>query len=256
MSEVADVVVERQGHVQLISINRSAKKNAMTAQGAELLAGAIDELDASDDLRVGVLTGRGGNFCAGMDLARFAQGERPVVPGRGFGGLVERPPNKPLVGAVEGWALGGGFELVLACDLVVAARGARFGLPEVTRGLVARGGGMLRLPRYLPRPLAMEVLLTGDVIEASRAHSWGLVNFLVPDGEALDMAMEVAERIAANAPLSLICSKQVATAAREWTDEEMWSKQSAWTDPVFASEDAREGPLAFLEQRDPNWKGH
>lgn len=257
MSGVAapEALVEERGRILIITVNRAEQKNAMTLAATKIIAEAIDHFDASTDLTVAVLTGAGDTFCAGMDLKRFAAGERPALPGRGFGGLVEAPPTKPLIAAVEGWALGGGCELALACDLVVAGSGARFGLPEVKRGLVARGGGMIRLPQRLPRAIALELLLTGDFFGAERAERFGLVNRVVPDGQALDAALELAERIAANAPLAVRASKAVATAAPGWPDEEVWERQKEFSDPVFASDDAQEGARAFVERRDPVWTG-
>ncbi|MGW2824304.1 crotonase/enoyl-CoA hydratase family protein [Streptomyces sp. NPDC001443] len=255
MSAAPEVLVSHQDGVMVITVNRPAQKNAMTLAASRLIAEALDLLDASPDLSVAVLTGAGGTFCAGMDLKRFAQGERPALPGRGFGGLVEAPPEKPIIAAVEGWALGGGCELALACDMVVAAEGARFGLPEVRRGLVARGGGMIRLPQRLPRSVAMEMLLTGDPIDAERAERLGLVNRVVPDGQALEAALGLAGRIAGNAPLAVRCAKAVAGAAPGWPQEEVWSRQAPLSDAVFASQDAVEGARAFVERRDPVWVG-
>ncbi|MFT4229554.1 MAG: crotonase/enoyl-CoA hydratase family protein [Microbacterium sp.] len=253
--DAPDAVVERRDGVLVIALNRPAQRNAMTLAAAEAIAAALDELDASDDLSVGVLTGNGGTFCAGMDLKRFAAGERPVVPGRGFAGLVEAPPRKPLIAAVEGWALGGGFEVVLACDLVVAAATAKFGVPEVKRGLVARGGGMIRLPDRLPRAIALELLLTGDPIDAARAAHFGLVNQVVDEGGALDAALELARRISANAPLATAAAKAIAVASRDWPQSEAFARQQELSDPVFASQDAREGATAFAERRAPVWRG-
>jgi enoyl-CoA hydratase len=255
MTAQPEVIAERDGAVLVISINRPEQKNAMTRTAAELLAGALDELDGDPALSVGVLTGTGGTFCSGMDLKRFAAGERPSVPGRGFGGLTERPPAKPLIAAVEGYALAGGFELVLACDLVVAARGARFGLPEVRRGLVARGGGLIRLPRLVSRAVAMELILTGDFIDADRALAMGLVNRVVADGTAAAEAIALAQRLARNAPLALSASKRVVVESADWPLGEAFARQTPITDPVFASEDAREGAVAFAEKRAPNWRG-
>jgi enoyl-CoA hydratase len=255
MTPPPELIAERDGAVLVISINRPEQKNAMTRTAAELLAGALDELDGDPALSVGVLTGTGGTFCSGMDLKRFAAGERPSVPGRGFGGLTERPPAKPLIAAVEGYALAGGFELVLACDLVVAARGARFGLPEVRRGLVARGGGLIRLPRLVSRAVAMELILTGDFIDADRALAMGLVNRVVADGAASAEAIALAQRLARNAPLALSASKRVVVESADWPLGEAFARQIPITDPVFASEDAREGAVAFAEKRVPNWRG-
>ncbi|MFJ9563900.1 crotonase/enoyl-CoA hydratase family protein [Streptomyces fuscichromogenes] len=255
MSGDPEVLVARHDRVLVITLDRPAQRNAMTLAAARVVAEAVDRLDGSPDLAAAVLTGAGGTFCAGMDLKRFAQGERPAVPGRGFGGLVEAPPKKPIVAAVEGWALGGGFELALACDMVVAAEGARFGLPEVRRGLVARGGGMIRLPQRLPRSVAMELLLTGDPIDADRAERLGLVNRVVAEGEALAAALLLAGRIAENAPLAVRCAKTVANAASGWPQDEVWQRQAPLSDAVFASADAKEGARAFVERREPVWTG-
>jgi len=204
---------------------------------------------------VGVLTGVGGTFCAGMDLKTFIAGDSPEIPGRGFGGMTQDPPRKPVIAAVEGWALAGGFELVLACDLVVAAENARFGLPEVKRGLVAGGGGALRLPGRVGLTLAMELLLTGDPITAQRAAQIGLVNRVVPDGAALDGALALAAVIAANGPMAVRASKAVAVAAADWHGAERWARQREITDPVHRSADAMEGAVAFAEKRAPVWRG-
>ena len=249
------VLVERRGGVQVITINRPQAKNALDRAVAEGVAAAVDELDASDELRVGVLTGAGGTFSAGMDLKAFLRGETPAIPGRGLCGITQTPPRKPLVGAVEGAALAGGFELLLACDLVVAAEKARFGVPEVTRSLVAAGGAALQLPRRVPYALALEMLLTGEPLGAPRAAEIGLVNRLVPEGGALDAAVALAERIAANGPLAVAATKAVARGTADWTFEEGWQRQEELVRPVFTSEDAAEGSRAFAEKRPPVWKG-
>lgn len=250
-----EVLVERQGAVQVVTINRPAARNALTAGVAKAVAAAVDELDASDDLRVGVLTGSGGTFSAGMDLKAFLAGESPSIEGRGLCGITMTPPRKPLIGAVEGWALAGGFELVLACDLVVAARTARLGLPEVKRGLVARAGGALLLPRRVPLAVALELLLTGEPIGAERAAEIGLVNRLTDDGGALTGALELAVAIAANGPLAVAATKRIARSGADWPAEDAWTNQSAIAGPVFASADAREGATAFREKRPPVWRG-
>jgi enoyl-CoA hydratase len=227
----------------------------MTKAVAEGIAQALDTLDSRSDLAVAVITGLGGNFCAGMDLKRFAAGELPKVPGRGFAGFVEAPPRKPIVAAVEGWALGGGFELALACDLAVAGRGAKFGLPEVKRGLIARAGGAVRLPRLIPRAAAMEILMTGEPISAEQADRYGLLNRVVDDGGALEAAIELAKAIAANAPLAVQAVKQLVRESGSWPDDEIFTRQTPITDAVFASRDAEEGRKAFAEKRIPVWKG-
>jgi enoyl-CoA hydratase len=256
VSPVSDeVIVERRGPVQVITINRPEAKNALNLAVAQGVAAAVDELDASDELRVGVLTGAGGAFSAGMDLKAFLTGESPALPGRGLCGITETPPRKPLIGAVEGWALAGGFELLLACDLVVAARTARFGVPEVKRSLVAAGGAALLLPKRVPLAIALEMLMTGEPIDASRAADIGLVNRLADEGGALDAAIELANVIADNGPLAVAATKQVARTTQDWSFAEGWKQQGAIVTPVFTSEDAREGATAFAEKRKPVWKG-
>jgi enoyl-CoA hydratase/carnithine racemase len=251
-----EVLVEVHGEVLVITMNRPDQRNAMTLASAEGIAAGLDLLDGDPGLRVGILTGAGGTFCAGMDLKRYVElDERPFVVGRGFGGLTERPPRKPLIAAVEGWALGGGFEMVLACDLVVAGETAQFGRPEVKRGLVARGGGLVRLSQRLPRAIALELLMTGEPITAERAEQFGLVNTLTPDGGSLGGATRLARSIAANAPLEVEVAKTVADASQGWPQEQIFELQAPFTDAVFASQDAKEGSSAFVEQRSPRWTG-
>jgi enoyl-CoA hydratase len=250
-----EVLVERRGSVQLVTINRPAARNALNGGVARAVAAAVDELDSADELRVGVLTGAGGTFSAGMDLKAFLAGESPAIEGRGLCGITMTPPRKPLIGAVEGWALAGGFELLLACDLVVAARTARFGVPEVTRSLVAGGGAALLLTRRIPQALALELLLTGDPVDAPRAAELGLVNRVVDEGQAVGAALELAERIAQNGPLAVMATKQIARSSTDWTIAEGWDRQNEIMQPVFASEDAREGATAFAEKRQPVWRG-
>lgn len=254
MSDEAVLVDARDG-VQVITINRPEAKNALNGDVARGIAAAVDELDASDELWVGVLTGAGGTFSSGMDLKAFLTGDVPLVEGRGLGGITEQPPRKPLIGAVEGWAVAGGFELLLACDLVVAAETARFGVPEVKRALVAGAGAAMLLPQRIPQTIAMEMLLTGDPISAQRAADLGLVNEVVPEGGALDAAVALAARIAANGPLAVQITKQVARSASDWSHAERWAKQGELMQPVFGSEDAIEGATAFAEKRPPVWKG-
>ncbi len=250
-----EVLVERRGAVQVITINRPAAKNALDAAVARRITHAVDELDSDPGLRAGVLTGAGGTFSAGMDLKAFLRGERPAIDGRGLCGITETPPVKPLIAAVEGWALAGGFELVLACDLVVAGHGARFGVPEVKRALVAAAGGALMLSQRIPRAVALEMLLTGDPIDSATAHAHGLVNRLVDDGGAADAAVELAGRIAANAPLAVAATKRIATSAEDWSHDDRWARQAEINAAVFTSRDAREGATAFAEKRDPVWTG-
>jgi enoyl-CoA hydratase len=250
-----EVLVERRGAVQVITINRPEARNALNAAVAVGIRDAVDELDADGDLRAGVLTGAGGTFSAGMDLKAFLKGEMPSFPGRGLCGITQTPPRKPLVGAAEGWALAGGFELLLACDLVVAGASARFGVPEVTRSLVAGAGAALLLAQRVPRALALELLLTGDPIGAARAAEIGLVNRVADDGKALDEAVGLATRIAANAPLAVMATKQIAHHGGDWPAAERWDEQARLIRPVFTSADAREGATAFAEKRAPVWQG-
>jgi enoyl-CoA hydratase len=254
MSEPA-VLTERRDGVLVITLNRPDARNAVNAALAEGVGAALDELDADDELRVGVLTGAGKGFSSGMDLKAFVAGERSYVEGRGFAGITQRSSRKPLIAAIEGFAVAGGFEVALSCDLIVASKGARLGLPEVKRSLVAAAGALFRLPRRIPYHLAMELALTGDPIDAERAHQVGLVNRLAEPGGALDAALELAGDIVGNGPLALIASKEIVQGSRDWTEEESWEKQGPIAGPVMGSEDAREGATAFAEKRDPVWKG-
>ncbi|MFF0241139.1 crotonase/enoyl-CoA hydratase family protein [Rhodococcus pyridinivorans] len=249
------VLTEFADGVAVFTLNRPEAKNAVNLEVSEALAAAIDEFEARPDLTIGILTGAGGTFCAGMDLKAFARGERPSIPGRGFGGLTEAPTSKPLIAAVEGWALAGGCELALSADLIVASREAKFGIPEVKRGLAAAAGGLLRLPKILPYPLAMELAITGDPLTAEVAHQHGLVNRVTEPGEALTVAKELAARVAANGPLAVKATKQVVAMAANYTDPDAFVAQRKFIDPVFASADAKEGARAFAEKRAPVWKG-
>jgi enoyl-CoA hydratase len=249
-----EVLTERRGRTLIITINRPEARNAANKAVAEGLAAACDELDDTPELSVAVLTGAGGNFCAGMDLKAFAAGELAYVPGRGLG-FTERPPRKPLISAVEGHAVAGGTELVLATDLVVAAKDAKFGIPEVKRGLVAAGGGLLRLPHRIPYQKALELALTGESFTAEQGAQWGFVNVLTEPGEALAGAIELAERITANGPLAVAVTKDIMVQSADWSSDEMWQKQGELISPVFASNDAKEGAIAFAQKRAPNWTG-
>jgi enoyl-CoA hydratase len=248
-----EVLVRVVGNVQIITINRPEVRNAINFATAEGLAKAFAQLDANDDVSVGVLTGEGSSFSSGMDLKAFLAGERSVVGDRGFAGIVERAPEKPVIAAVEGAALAGGFEIVLACDLIVAANNAFFGLPEVKRGLVASGGGLLRLPDRVPYHLAMEWSLTGSAIPATTAYEVHLVNRLTSPGEALSVAVGLGEEISANGPLAIRASKSIITGIRDWKSE--FARQAELGDSVRLSEDAREGARAFVEKRAAVWRG-
>jgi enoyl-CoA hydratase len=237
-----------------MTINRPEAKNAANLAVSQGLADAVDELDANRELTVGILTGSGGTFCSGMDLKAFAAGEFPAIEGRGLG-FTERLPKKPIISAVEGHAVAGGTELVLATDLIVAAKSARFGLPEVKRGLVAGGGGLLRLHHRIPYQKAMELILTGDTFSGEEGLALGFVNVLAEDGHALDDALKLADRISKNGPLAIAASKEIVINSSEWSTSEMWQKQLEYLIPVFTSKDAQEGPRAFAEKRPPNWTG-
>ena len=252
MSE--EVLTEERDGILIITINRPEAKNAMNKAAAEGIAAAVDRLDEDDNLRVGILTGAGGTFCSGMDLKGFLKGESPSIKGRGFAGITEKGPVKPLIAAVEGYALAGGMELMISCDLIVANKDSKFGIPEAKRGLAAAAGGLMKLPYMIPPKIAMELALTGDFIDTGRAYELGLLNRVV-DGPALDAAIELAGRITANGPLAVKVSKQIVEESRGWGLDDRWEKQAKLLPQVFMSEDAREGSLAFAEKRAPNWKG-
>jgi enoyl-CoA hydratase len=251
----APVLTERRAGVLLITLNRPDARNAINLPVAEGIAAALDELDGEDSLSVGVLTGAGKGFCAGMDLKAFVTGERPWAGDRGFAGIVRRGSVKPLIAAIEGFAVAGGLEVALACDLIVAARGAKLGIPEVKRSLVAAGGALLRLPRRIPYHVAMELALTGETIAAERGAELGLVNRLAEPGAAVEVGLGLAREIAANAPLALVASKRILREQWDWSAAEMWDAQSAISDSVFTAEDAREGATAFAEKRPSVWRG-
>jgi enoyl-CoA hydratase len=254
MSEDA-VLQERRGQVLLVTLNRPDARNAVNGALAQGLAEALDTLDADDELRVGVITGAGKGFSAGMDLKAFVTGESPWVEGRGFAGITRRASEKPLIAAIEGFAVAGGLEIALSCDLIVAGRDARLGIAEVKRGLAAAAGALIRLPKRIPYHVAMELALTGEFIEAPRAYELGLLNRVAEPGGAVDAAIELAETIAQNAPLSIAASKLVISQTQDWDEAEAWTKQDEIVGPVMASEDAIEGSTAFAEKRPPVWKG-
>jgi enoyl-CoA hydratase len=249
------VLTEEDGGVLVITINRPEAKNSVNAAVAEGIAAALDELDSRKDLAVGILTGVGGTFSAGMDLKGFLKGENPFIEGRGFAGIAQRPPATPLIAAVEGYALAGGCEIVLCCDMIVASREAKFGLPEPKRGLVAAAGGLLRLPQRIPFHIAMEIALTGDHYTAERMAELGFINRLAEPGSALVVAKELAAKIAENAPLALAATKKIIVGSTEWPADELWDRQNAISGPVFVSQDAQEGPAAFAQKRKPVWTG-
>jgi enoyl-CoA hydratase len=249
------VLTERRDGVLVVTINRPAVRNAVNAAVAEGIAHALDELDADDALQVGVLTGAGGFFCAGMDLGAFVKGESPWFGDRGFAGIAQRGARKPLIAAIEGFAVAGGFEVALGCDLIVAAAGAKLGIPEVKRSVVAAGGALLHLPKRMPYHAVMELALTGDPWPAERFHDLGVVNRIAEPGTALDEALALAAAIVSNGPLALAASKEIVQRQFDWTSQDAWSEQGAIAGPVMASSDAKEGASAFKEKRDPVWQG-
>lgn len=250
-----DVLVERDGAVLVITMNRPKVRNAVNGALARAVAAALDELDGDRALSVGILTGAGGTFSAGMDLKGFLAGDIPIVEGRGLAGITAAPPTKPIIAAVEGYALAGGCEIALACDLIVAARDAAFGLPETKRSLVAAAGGLFRLPQRIPPAIAMEYALTGAHFGAEAAHGWGLVNRLTEPGGALAEARALAAEITANGPLAVQATKQIVAHGRDWPVEERWARQEELVRPVRDSADATEGATAFMEKRAPVWRG-
>ncbi|SDA50759.1 short chain enoyl-CoA hydratase [Pseudomonas sp. NFACC15-1] len=250
-----DVLFDVSEGIATITINRPEARNAVNGAVAQAIAEAVDQIDARHDIQVSILTGAGGFFCAGMDLKAFLKGENVKPFGRGFAGLTNARVRKPLIAAVEGMALAGGFELALACDLIVASEVSQFGLPEVKRGLVANAGGLVRLPRQLPHRLAMEMVLTGASVSAQALLAHGLINRVVPAGQVMGAALELAATIAANGPMAVAVSKQVLVDSQDWPSTELFVRQDEFTLPVFKSHDAKEGATAFAEKRKPVWKG-
>lgn len=251
----ASVVTEEADGVLVITLNRPEVRNSVDAATAQAAAAAFERLDAQPHLRVAILTGAGGNFCSGMDLKAFVRGESPRVEPRGFIGLNEHTFAKPIIAAVEGYALAGGLEAALACDQVVASRSARFGIPEVKRGLAATSGGLYRLPRKIPMNVAMEMALTGEPITGERAAQLGLVNRITEPGEALAEAGRLAAQIAANGPLAVAASKAVVLRQQDWLLSEIVERQREVAGHVIKSDDAKEGARAFYEKRKPQWRG-
>jgi enoyl-CoA hydratase len=253
MTEAA-IVTEVRGAVLVITLNRPHVRNAFDRRQSEQLGAAIEMLERDEALRVAVLTGAGNTFSAGTDLKAYAAGERMYVEPHGTYGVLDDPPHKPLIAAVEGYAVGGGCELALACDLVVAAETATFGLPEVRWGRLAGAGGVVRLPRQIPYHHAMELVLTGAMIDAERADRLGLVNRLVPEGQALEIAIGLAEEIARNPPLAVRAAKEAVRESAEQSFERAWARQLELLETVMSSDESREGMSAFAEHRMPAWR--
>lgn len=243
------------GHVAIFTLNRPEARNAVNHEVSEEMEAHLDTFEADDELWIGIVTGDGPVFCAGADLKAINAGRNIQTDRGGFAGLVRRDRTKPLIAAVDGAALAGGLEVVLACDLVVASTAARFGIPEVKRSLLAAAGGLFRLPKVLPRNVAMQLALTGDPISAEEAHGYGLVNRLVEPGEALAAAKELAAQITVNAPLAVQWSRRVIVETADVDEHEAWRITGEYSRRIFGTEDFKEGPLAFIEKRAPVWKG-
>ena len=255
---MSELLRERQGHIEILTINRPEARNAVNGAVSRAFSAAFDELEADDDCWVVIVTGSGDKaFSAGMDLEAFAAGEAADIIGAkgGFGGIAQREFAKPIIAAVNGSALAGGFEIMLSCDLVVAVEGATFGIPEVKRGLMAAAGGLVRLPKRVPRAIALELALTGEPIDARRALALGLINRVVPADQLLAAALALATTITENAPLAVRESKRVMKQAGDLPEAQGWAINNAAIPAVFGSADAMEGPIAFAEKRKPNWTG-
>jgi enoyl-CoA hydratase len=249
------ILTERRGNLFLITVNRPEARNAFDGATAAKMEAAVDAFEEEPELRVAIITGAGGTFSAGQDLKSAARGDMGVTKRRGAFGIMAKPPAKPVIAAVEGYALAGGLELCLACDLIVAARDTRMGIPEVRHNLVAAGGACFRLPRRIPYHVAMELALTADTPSAERFSELGLVNRLAEPGRALDVAIELAEQVLRNGPMALTATKEIIRQSHAWSDDEAWEKQMEYVGPVMRSEDLQEGLRAFAEKRPPLWKG-
>ena len=248
------VLTEERDGILIVTINRPHVRNAIDAAAAERIGKALERLDADTSLSVGIITGGDKGFSSGMDLGAFVQGKKPRYADRGFAGIARKAADKPLIAAVEEFAVAGGFEIALACDLIVASRTARFAIPEVRRGLVAAAGALVRLPRRMPYHVVMELALTGEFIDAGRLHGFGIVNRVVEPGGALGEAVALARRIMEGGPLAIAATKRILVEQQDWTLDNMWSNQEAIYRPAVDADEAREGAAAFKERRAPRWQ--
>jgi enoyl-CoA hydratase len=256
MTETSQVLLyDKREHVLVLTLNRPQAKNSFNAELSNALSDALDRYEEDAELRVAVLTGAGGSFSAGMDLKALLKGEKSFTKKRGGFGIMTTPPSKPIIAAIEGYAVAGGLELALCCDLIVATTASKLGLPEVKRGLVAVGGGLFRLPKRIPYHVVMELALTGETLPAERFLQLGLVNKVVPEGQALSAALELAQRIALNGPLAIAATKQILAKAYEWKEEDAWREQRTLANGALTSKDAIEGSRAFAEKRPPVFRG-
>ncbi|MFR9774025.1 crotonase/enoyl-CoA hydratase family protein [Nocardia sp. SC052] len=249
------ILTERDGACLIITMNRPRVRNAFDDAMSEAMATAHDLLDDDESLWIAIIHGAGGNFSAGADLKALARGERATTARRGNFGMLARPSRKPVIAAIEGFALGGGFEVALACDLVVASCEAEFGLPEVKYNLVALGGGLFRLPRRMPYHAALEIALSGEPVDAEIMHRWGVVNHVTEVGDALPRARQLADALLRNGPTALVATKRIVADSAGWTDDQAWDQQLSIARTALEAEDASEGLLAFAEKRTPRWKG-
>eukprot|EP00939_MAST-03C_sp_MAST-3C-sp1_P001484 g1484.t1 len=254
----AVVLYEKRGHVAIFTLNRPRAMNAVNHEVSQQFEKAMDDFENDDQMWIGIVRSSHPKvFCAGADLKAISGGKRIETKRGGFAGFVKYPRKKPMIAAIDGYCLAGGFEIALSCDFIVASRKSKFGLPEVKRSLVAAAGGLFRLPSKVPRAIAMEILLTGDPIDSEKAHRFGLVNEVVPDGFAFEAALRFSDRILVNAPLAVREAKACVDEIMEegMKEEDAFQRSTAGMMALMGTPDFREGPRAFIEKRKPRWTG-